>query len=68
MGNEIRKTKPIRIEKSYVKIDENDETLATVFVRGLEYDSDETRRMFNKGGTWYLVDESSADPFEVELY
>lgn len=68
MGIEIKEIKPIRINKSYVKIDENDETLATVFVRGLEYDSDETRRMFNKEGIWYLVDESSADPFEVELY
>ncbi|MFZ2601676.1 MAG: hypothetical protein WAX06_07160 [Lactococcus lactis] len=68
MGIEIKEIKPIRINKSYVKIDENDETLATVFVRGLEYDSDETRRMFNKKGIWYLVDESSADPFEVELY
>lgn len=59
---------PIKIKKSDIEIDENNEIFATVSARSLGLDSDETRRMFNVGGIWRLVDESSADSFEVELY
>ncbi len=59
---------PIKIKKSDIEIDENNEIFATVSARSLGLDSDNSLRMFNDGKKWRLVDESIADWFEVELY
>ncbi len=59
---------PIKIKKSDIEIDENNEIFATVSARSLGLDSDDSLRMFNDGKKWRLVDESIADWFEVELY
>ena len=58
---------PIKIKKSDIEIDENNEIFATVSARSLGLDSDDNLRMFNAGKKWYLADESFSDPFVVEL-
>lgn len=58
---------PIKIKKSDIEIDENNEIFVTVSARSLGLDSDDSLRMFNDGKKWYLADESFSDPFEVEL-
>lgn len=56
-----------KIKKSGIEIDPNCKAKATVSVKHLDVDQDDYRDMIKRDDTWYVIDRSTKEEFEVEV-
>lgn len=56
-----------KIKESGIEIDPNCKTKARVSAKNLGVDLNEYRDMIKRGNTWYVIDPSTKEEFEVEV-